>query len=191
VGEVVSPNSGGGTNARGSVVTMVDFASLEVQVDLPETSLKEARKGGPAQVFLDAFPERPYRGRVDRIWPTASRSKATVEVRVVFLDPDERLRPDMGVRVVFLPEGGAGEQVPGAETKRELIVPEPALARRDGVEGVFLLEGDVARFRPVTAGQPRNGRVAIASGVERGDPIVSPVPASLVDGDRVIPEEGK
>ena len=38
--------------------------------------------GADAQIFLDAFPEDAYRGKVLRIWPTANRQKATVEVRV-------------------------------------------------------------------------------------------------------------
>jgi multidrug resistance efflux pump len=42
VGEVVSPNSQGGSNARGSIVTMVDWNTLEVQVELQETSIEVA-----------------------------------------------------------------------------------------------------------------------------------------------------
>lgn len=191
VGEVVSPNVGGGTSARGSVVTMVDFASLEVQIDVPETGLQAVRQGGPAQIFLDAWPSEPYAGRVDRIWPTANRQKATVEVRVTFQQPDERLRPDMGARVVFLPEGGPGaaEPQPAAPVPRTLLIPEEALCRRDSREGVFVLEGDVARFREVQAGERRSGRLAILQGLHRGDPIVSPPPPTLVDGERVLPEE--
>jgi multidrug resistance efflux pump len=101
VGEVVSPNVQGGSSARGSVVTMVDFASLEVQAEVPETSLAAVVVGRGASIYLDAFPEKAYAARVDRIWPTANRTKATVEVRVAFLERDERLRPEMGVRVVF------------------------------------------------------------------------------------------
>ena len=57
VGEVVSPNVQGGSNARGSVVTMVDFASLEVQAEVPETSLAAAVIGRRATIYLDAFPD--------------------------------------------------------------------------------------------------------------------------------------
>ncbi|MEO2164413.1 MAG: HlyD family efflux transporter periplasmic adaptor subunit [bacterium] len=78
VGEVVSPNSQGGSNARGSVATMVDFASLEAQAEVPETSLAAVRLGAPARIYLDAFPGAPYTGRIDRIWPAADRQKATV-----------------------------------------------------------------------------------------------------------------
>lgn len=203
VGEVVSPNVGGGTNARGSVVTMVDFESLEVQVDVPETSLQAVRPGGAAQVFLDAWPSQPYPGRVDRVWPTANRQKATVEVRVSFLRRDQRLRPDMGARVVFLPpdapapENGAAEAGAADDGAADdgdapaptLLIPEEALCRRDGEEGVFVLEGDVARFRRVQAGERRSGRLAVLAGLSRGEPIVSPPPPTLQDGERVLPEE--
>ena len=97
VGEVVSPNAVG-SQSRGSVATMVDFATLEVQVEVPETNLSAVVVGADAQIFLDAFPEDAYRGKVLRIWPTANRQKATVEVRVGFEDalhlPDGRIAAD-------------------------------------------------------------------------------------------------
>ncbi len=164
VGEVVSPNSQAGSNARGSVATMVDFGSLEVQAEVPETSLAAVRIGGPVRIFLDAHPDRPYAGKVERIWPTANRQKATVEVRVAFAERDERLRPEMGVRVVFLGEAaGAAEAEAPAEDM--LLVPSDALVRRDGGTGVFVLEGDVARFRGLVLGARRANRVAVAQGL--------------------------
>ena len=148
VGEVVSPNSQGG-NSRGSVVTMVDFASLEVQVDMPETSLHAVAVGGAANIYLDAFPEIAYRGRVERIWPTANRQKATVEVRASFLEPDEKLRPEMGVRVVFTPP--EAPPVDPAQDEGELVlIPSSCVVRIDARPGVFELEarrGTLARDR--------------------------------------------
>ena len=108
VGEVVSPNALGG-QSRGSVATMVDFSTLEVQVELPETSLDSVEVGRPAEVYLDAFSTERFEGTVARIWPTANRQKATVEVRVRLELIDPRMRPEMGVRVVFPPETQADE----------------------------------------------------------------------------------
>src|SRR6185436_18598851 len=99
VGEVVSPNVQGGSNARGAVCTMVDFDSLEVQANVPESALSSVLLQAPADVYLDAFPDDRYEGVVDRIWPTADRQKATVEVRVRLVKKDDRLRPEMGVRI--------------------------------------------------------------------------------------------
>ncbi len=100
VGEVVSPNALGG-QSRGSVATMVDFSTLEVQVELPETSLDSVEIGQSAEVYLDAFSKEQFQGTVERIWPTANRQKATIEVRVRLETIDPRMRPEMGARVVF------------------------------------------------------------------------------------------
>ena len=89
VGEVVVA-SGGGANARGSVATLVDFDTLEVQIELSQTALEAARVGAPVLIYLDAYPEEGYRGQVRQVWPTASRAKATVELRAEFLERDER-----------------------------------------------------------------------------------------------------
>lgn len=188
VGEVVSPYVQGGSDARGAVCTMVDFASLEVQAEVAEQSLAAVTLGASADVFLDAFPDKRYRGRVDRIWPTADRQKATVEVRIKLLEPDDKLRPEMGVRVVFLPPD-ADAEAPEARAAR-ILVPETALVEVDGRAGVFVLERDVARFRPVTTGERRSARVEIIDGLRPGQRIVRDPPHELQDGDRVLVEEG-
>jgi len=184
VGEVVSPNAVG-AQSRGSVVTMVDFDSLEVQVEVPETSLAAVEVGAEAKIFLDAYPTEPYAGHVERIWPTANRQKATVEVRVRFEHPDHRLRPEMGVRVVF-----SGPESAPADTSTEpdlegILVPADSVVRIGGRSGVFVLERDVAVFREVETGPQRGSRVLIERGLEEGERLVLDPPTSLADGDRV------
>lgn len=187
VGEVVSPNSQGG-NSRGSVATMVDWASLEVQVELQETSLASAVVGESANIYLDAYPDQLYHGTVQRIWPTANRQKATVEVRVGFNEPGERLRPEMGARVVF---GATPQPAEGSATEGEpaIMIPRGALTLVDGVQGVFILERDVARFSPVETGDERGGRVLVKSGLVGGERLVNEPPAFLKSGDRVRVKE--
>ena len=191
VGEVVSPNVQGGSNARGSVVTMVDFASLEVQAEVPETNLGAVVVGRPARIYLDAYPEKPYPGRVDRIWPTANRTKATVEVRIAFLERDDRLRPEMGVRVVF--EGENGGESAGAQpvdARPVLFVPLGAVVKLGAERGVFVLERDRARFQKVKLGAERDGKAVVEEGISDGDRIVLDPPPSLESGDRVRFREG-
>ncbi len=183
VGEVVSPNSQGGSLARGSVVTMVDLASLEVQANVPETSLAAVRLGAPAHIYLDAWPREPYGGHIDRIWPTADRQKATVEVRIAFDALDERLRPEMGVRVVFLEgEPEAGER---AASVPVVMVDARALVRVEGRAGVFIVDRGTALFRAISASAERLGRVVVEEGLEGGETVVLAPPAALSDGDRI------
>jgi RND family efflux transporter MFP subunit len=183
VGEVVSPNAQG-VQSRGSVATMVDFESLEVQVELPETSLASAKVGERAEIFLDAFPDQRFQGTVLRIWPTANRQKATVEVRVGLDEIDERMRPEMGARVVF--SSGKIQAVPPSDGRPPaLLVPEEAVVRVGGEDGVFVLERDVVRFRPVTLAGTSGRRVEATSGIKEGERVVLDPPARLSDGDRV------
>lgn len=192
VGEVVSPNVVGGTSARGSVVTMVDFDSLEVQAEVAETSLAAVAIGAPARIFLDAYPEKPYPGRVDRIWPTANRTKATVEVRIAFEARDDRLRPEMGARVVFLdPAAEAPLPADGAAAQPVVTIPADAAVERDGATSVFVLDGDRVLLRKVVLGEARSGRVPVREGLSGGETIVLTPAATLEDGDRVIVAEGK
>src|SRR5204863_9629531 len=83
VGEVVAATGAGG-NSRGSVATIIDPTTLEVQVELAETRLGSIAEGDLARVRLDADgPGGPaYPARVRQVWPTADRQKATVELRV-------------------------------------------------------------------------------------------------------------
>ena len=183
VGEVVSALGASGPDSRGAVATLVDFETLEVQVELAQTSLGAAIVGASADVFLDAWPDQAYRGRVRQIWPTANRQKATVEVRVEFLERDDRILPEMGVRIVF--HDGAFAET--ADEASRVLVPEAALVRAGDVASVFvLIEGRVARRAVELAGAASGGLVPVASGLEGGESVVLTPPTDLVDGDDVV-----
>jgi HlyD family secretion protein len=190
VGEVVSPQSFGGSS-RGSVATMVDFASLEVQCKLPEKSLAAVVVKGPARVYLDAFPDRGYEGTVDRIWPTADRRESTVEVRVKLAAPDDKLRPEMGCRVVFLSDTKG--EAPAAEAKQgppAILVPETSVVTVGGKSVVFVVERGTAAAREVEVGPRRGASLPITAGLRPGDRVVVSPPPRLEDGDRVNVLEG-
>jgi len=187
VGEVVSPNSQGGSNARGSVVTMVDFETLEVQAEVPETSLASVVLGAEARIYLDAFPSKFYPGRVDRIWPTANRTKATVEVRVAFVERDDKLRPEMGVRVVFASVADPKKPAPdgGLPQEARILVSQDCIVRTSGKPALFVHENGVVRRREIELGPERAGRVVVLKGVSAGEQVVRRPAAELEDGTRV------
>jgi RND family efflux transporter MFP subunit len=184
VGEVVSPNAAS-SQSRGSVATMVDFASLEVQVEVPETSLASVALGRPAKIFLDAYPEHAYDGEVLRIWPTANRQKATVEVRVGFAAIDDKLRPEMGARVVFPAADAPAAPAGGAPSKPVILLPRSAIVTIEGRPHAFVLERDVARQRALTLGEERAGRVVVEQGLTSGEKVIDAPPDALRDGERV------
>ena len=178
VGEVVVA-SGGGANARGSVATLVDFDTLEVQIELSQTALEAARVGAPVLIYLDAYPEEGYRGQVRQVWPTASRAKATVELRAEFLERDERLLPELGVRVVFVPEEESNPTPP------VVLLPKSALLPGDG-NRVFVLVDGFVEVRELTLRDDfDNDLIEVGAGLIGGETVIINPSAELQSGDPV------
>ena len=105
-GEIVSPLSSGGFTRTG-IYTIVDMASLEVEVDVNETNIQRVRPGQSADVTLEAYPDLPIRGTVAAIVPTANRDRATIRVRVNLDTRDPRILPEMAAQVTFAPPSAA------------------------------------------------------------------------------------
>ena len=101
-GEIVSPISAGGGFTRTGIGTIVDMASLEVEVDVNENFINRVRPGQRATIRLNAYPDWEIPAEVIAVIPTADRAKATVKVRVGFKQRDARVLPEMGARVAFL-----------------------------------------------------------------------------------------
>jgi RND family efflux transporter MFP subunit len=108
VGDIVTP-LGAAADAKAAVVTIADMSSLQAEVDVSESNLEKVRVGQPCEIQLDAFPDLRFRGVVHMVVPTADRSKATVLVKVKFVDFDKRILPEMSAKVAFLTRSvGAG-----------------------------------------------------------------------------------
>ncbi|KFN50144.1 efflux RND transporter periplasmic adaptor subunit [Arenimonas composti] len=181
-GEIVSPVSGGGGFTRTGIGTIVDMASLEIQVDVNESFIGRVKPGQKVEAVLNAYPDWRIPAEVIAIVPTADRSKATVKVRIAFLERDARIVPDMGVRVSFLGEAPAAGSAPVAPG---VTVPAEAVVTRDGRSAVFVVVDGRARLRNVDAGDGRDGQRRILSGLAANELVVLSPPADLEDGTQV------
>lgn len=102
VGEILFPGSAGGGFTRTGVATLVDMASLEIEVDVNEGQIQRVTPGQRVEAVLDAYPDWRIPARVEAIIPTADRSRATIKVRVALNERDARVLPDMAARVTFI-----------------------------------------------------------------------------------------
>jgi RND family efflux transporter MFP subunit len=103
-GEMISPVSAGGGFTRTGICTIVDMDSLEVEVDVNEAFIDRVYSAQPVDVVLNAYPDHPFPAQVTAIIPAADRNKATIRIRIGFLERDARVLPGMGVRVSFKTE---------------------------------------------------------------------------------------
>ena len=111
-GEMISPLSAGGSYTRTGICTIVDMDSLEIEVDVNEAFIGRVKRDGAVTAVLDAYPDWSIPAYVIAIVPTANREKATVRVRIGFKEKDERVLPDMAVKVTVHEDDG----LPGKKT---------------------------------------------------------------------------
>jgi RND family efflux transporter MFP subunit len=182
-GEMVSPVSAGGGFTRTGISTIVDMASLEIEVDVNESYINRVRPGQPVTAVLNAYPEWAIPGRVITTIPAADRQKATVLVRIAFDQLDPRILPDMGVKVTFLRE--ADDTDNGDTVRSVALVPKGAVSTEGEQAYVFVVQGDVVDRRAVRVGDTDGDRLEVLAGLQGGERVVVSPPAALTSGAQV------
>jgi RND family efflux transporter MFP subunit len=186
VGESVAPIPPGVnlSTSSGAVVALADLDTLEVEVDVSESNVARLLPDQPAEVTVEAFPDRKYRAVLRQVIPTADRTKATVQVKVTILDKDAQLRPEMSAKVQFLePKRETAEA--SVVAAPVVTVPAGAVAQRDGKPVVFEVAGGHARQLGIVAGPERQGQVVVKEGLRGTETLVVRPPDTLKDGDAV------
>jgi RND family efflux transporter MFP subunit len=184
VGDIITP-LGAAANAKAAVVTIADLSSLQVEADVSESNLAQVKKGQHCEIMLDALPSVRFRGIVHTIVPTADRAKASVMVKIRFVDTDTRILPEMSAKVAFLER----EAVKGEQQPRIAINPS-AIVKSGEQEGVYLVKGDTVVFTPVKRGI-RLGDLLEVSGVKSGDKIALKPLDKLKNGTKVTTADKK
>jgi RND family efflux transporter MFP subunit len=179
VGDIVTPfSSASGTT--GAVVTMADMETLEVEADVSESAIAKIKVAQPAEIQLDAFPDLRLLGEVSRIVPTVDRSKATLLVKVRFVERDARVLPDMSTKVAFLSRSLQPE-----ERKPVPALRPDAIVKRDGADVVFVVDAaSIVKPVPVKTGD-KVGDLVRVDGVAPGTRVVAAPPERLAAGARV------
>jgi len=166
IGDIVTP-IGAAANAKAAVVTIADMDSLLVEADVSESNLQQVKIGQPCEIQLDALPDSRFRGTVHMIVPTADRTKATVMIKVRFVDQDRRILPEMSAKVAFL-----SREVRSDEQKPRTALNPDAIRDRNGKKTVFLIKENRVMETPVTLGKKFGDMVEVLSGVKSGDRVV-------------------
>ena len=185
VGESVAPIPPGVnlSTSSGAIVALADLATLEVEVDVAEANVAKLKSGQPAEVTVEAFPDKRYRSELRQVIPTADRTKATVMVKVTILDKDENLKPEMSAKATFIEPQVAAD--PAAPVKPLVLVSPRAVVTRDGAQHVFEIVDGTARRQTITTSGTRQDRVVVSDGLAGSETLVLNPPEGLKDGDKV------
>jgi HlyD family secretion protein len=176
-GEMVTTSFVGAEGAKGFVVTLADLNDIQVELDINQNDFNRVTSNQPCTAVSDAYPDRVYKCRVTEIAPEANRQKATVQVKVKFLEPDKYVKPEMNARVTFLsaqPESKEAKKTESAaDTPKLYVIPKNTIQDRADGKVVFVLADGMVQSKPVTVAREVGPDAYVSAGLSGSESIIS------------------
>jgi RND family efflux transporter MFP subunit len=163
IGERIA-NQGESLPIDGRIVALLDTSNVEIAAQMPAADVVRLEVGQAASINLEGYGERPFRGRVTRISPTAQAGSRSIPVYVEILDHDNGLRGGLF---------GTGT-IAVKEKAHALAVPAVAVRRDDGGDFVLAIENDTLVRKPVGAVRTwSRGELVEVKGLDAGMVIIA------------------
>src|SRR5262245_29942816 len=183
-GEMVTTSFVGDRGAKSFVVTLADLDDLQVELDINQNDFNRISAKQLCTVTTDAYPDRVYDCRVDEISPEANRQKATIQVKVKVLKPDDNIRPDMNARVTFLEP--TVESKPSRSEEKLFVIPKRSVLEIESGKAVYVVSNGKVQTKPIIVQKEVGTDVFVSSGLLGNEAIiVSEQLGQLKVGDRV------
>jgi RND family efflux transporter MFP subunit len=172
-GSLLSPNS--------PLISVIGIDSVIVQATIIERDYGQISVGQPAEVEVDAFPGEVFNGKVARIAPVLQEASRVAKMEVEIDNRAHRLKPGMFTTITVMLQEKTGRQV----------IPTSAIVKKDGMDGIFVVETDaasgahIARFKAIKPGIATDTETEILSPEIEG-PVVILGQHLLDDGSMVL-----
>ncbi len=169
-GEMVTTSFVGDRGAKSFVVTLADLNDIQVELDINQNDFNRIASNQSCIVVTDAYPDREYKCRVDEISPEANRQKATIQVKVKFLQPDAYIRPDMNARVTFLEPESQSKKATREE--RLYAIPKRGVVERDSAKVVYVVSDGKVQAKPIVVQKEVGTEVFVSAGLLGNEAII-------------------
>ncbi len=159
------------------IFTVQQIVPVKLNIGISEGDYTKVKKGDSVTLTVDAFPDRTFRGSVNRLDPTIDFLTHTCNVEILVQNGDQRLRPGMYARVTVM-----------LETRHSIVIPDTAVIKQSGSgeRYVYVLNDDnTVSFRVVTLGRRMESEQEILSGLDEGETVVISGQAAIRDGVKV------
>jgi RND family efflux transporter MFP subunit len=158
---------------------LADLSSVKASFGVPDSVVVEVRRGMARPLSIEALPGQTFQGVVTSIAAVADPATRLFQVDLTIANPRGMLKPGM-IAALSLATNRQTGPVP--------VVPLAAIVRGQA-EGagfaVLVVQDGVARRRPVTLGPPYGDRIAVTTGLEARELVVSHGASLLTDGEKV------
>jgi len=153
-----------------SLLTIIDLASVWVEVAVHESQLQSVRRAERAEITTPASPGRTYAGTLINVGNIVDPENRTVKVTYAVTNSDGSFKIGLSAEARILTGPSA----------KALLVPASAVLHEENQEAVYVeSEPGVFRRRVITTGERSGEQVVASSGLQAGERVVSVGAASL------------
>ncbi|MBN1223896.1 MAG: efflux RND transporter periplasmic adaptor subunit [Candidatus Aminicenantes bacterium] len=142
--------------------TLVDVQRIRVHAQVLESEIGKMKVGREVVLKFSAYPGKMFGGRVAAISPLVDPEDKTCRVIVDVKNPDEAIKPGMHAEV----------EIPAEIHKNRLLVPQDAVLTRSGRKLLFVVEGEVAKWRYIEVGLENEEYAEVLDGVKDGEQVI-------------------
>ena len=152
-------------SANSPILSIVELHSTTAVINVTDQEYFRLQIGQPASISSTVYPGRTFPGRIIRIAPLLQESSRQARVEIEVENKELLLKPGMFISVL----------VEFAQKDDITIVPFNALAKREGEQGIFVVdrENQKARFLPVETGIVQKGLVEIVKPADLSGEVVT------------------
>jgi RND family efflux transporter MFP subunit len=167
VGQFVRPNT--------AVFTLVKTDPIRLRIEVPERMAPWIKNGQIAEVSVEAFPERPFHGKVWRISPTVEQSKRTFIVEALIENPSAELKPGSYARA----------RIETDKFDEIRLIPARGINYVFGSNKAYVIQDGVIDAREVKIGDRFGDDIEVTEGLSPGEQVATTQLSRLDTGSKV------
>jgi membrane fusion protein (multidrug efflux system) len=158
-----------------AILEIMQLDPVKVNLQVAERDLPDLRRGMPVRLTTDAYPEREFTGKVNRIDPTVDPRFRMGSLELQISNTRHSLKPGMFARVTVVL----------SEHKNTLTLPAECVLSENQETFVYLVNDGVARKRLVQTGLSTSELVEVLSGVSSEDTVIRVGQKIVIPGQEV------
>ncbi len=162
-------------NPQTPIALAVHMDNVKIDLDIPEQYLPKVSVGQTAQIYVQAYPEETFIGKVSRISPVLDLETRTAPIEIIIPNPKYSLKSGMFARVELVIE----------EHNSVPVILKEAVIGKDPANYVYVAEDGVARQKNVRLGIRQGVYYEVLEGLKQGDQVVVIGQQQLYDGAAV------
>ncbi len=153
-----------------------DMSKIEIKIGIPEADMQGVKEGSPAEIFLDLYPDRVWKGSLVRFSRRSSDRNLTFSATIVVDNDDRTILSGTTAKVRLLRNSYLDY----------IVLPIDTVISEDNKNYVMVLDGDIVTKRYIELGKSSVTECVVLSGVDVGEVIIREGLHLLIDSQKVV-----